>query len=76
MVDRPYLTLESGRLVDLPRARLLALTGGKIFHDDLGIEEIRRRFTYYPHDVWLYLMAVQWELIAQEGLLWAVRSCW
>lgn len=45
---------------------LLALTSGKVFHDGLGIEEIRRRFSYYPHDIWLYLLATQWELISQE----------
>ncbi len=62
----PALPLKAVDWLTFSEQRLLALTGGKIFHDDLGIQEIRRRFAYYPHDVWLYLMAVQWELIAQE----------
>lgn len=45
---------------------LLELTGGKVFHDDLGLEAARARLAYYPHDVWLYLMAAQWSLISQE----------
>jgi hypothetical protein len=46
--------------------RLLALTGGKVFHDEIGLNEIRQKFVYYPHDLWLYLLASQWALIAQE----------
>ena len=46
--------------------RLLALTTGKVFHDELGLEEARMKYTYYPHEVWLYLLASQWALIAQE----------
>jgi len=46
--------------------RLLALSAGKVFYDGLGLEAARRRFAYYPHDVWLYLLAAQWGLIAQE----------
>lgn len=45
---------------------LLELTAGKVFHDDLGLEAARSRIAYYPHDVWLYLMAAQWSLIGQE----------
>jgi hypothetical protein len=46
--------------------RLLSLTAGKVFHDDLGLEAARARIAYYPHDVWLYLLAAQWQLISQE----------
>ena len=46
--------------------RLLTLTSGKVYYDGLGLEEVRRRFAYYPQDVWLYLLAAQWELISQE----------
>lgn len=46
--------------------KLLSLTAGRVFHDDLGLEEARARFAYYPRDVWLYLLAAQWMLIAQE----------
>jgi hypothetical protein len=46
--------------------RLLAVTSGKVFHDDLGLEALRRKFSYYPHDLWLYLLASQWAKIGQE----------
>jgi hypothetical protein len=49
-----------------PQQELLSVTAGKIFHDDLGLEAIRKRFAYYPKEVWLYLLAAQWSLIAQE----------
>ena len=46
--------------------RLLALTSGKVFHDELGLHHLRDQYAYYPHEVWLYLLASQWALIAQE----------
>ncbi|MBE0698891.1 MAG: DUF4037 domain-containing protein, partial [Anaerolineaceae bacterium] len=46
--------------------RLLSLTAGKVFHDDLGLEEVRRRFACCPRDVWYYQLAAQWTLISQE----------
>ena len=46
--------------------RLLAVTGGALFHDQLGFEALRTQLTYYPKDVWLYLMASQWMRISQE----------
>jgi hypothetical protein len=46
--------------------RLLSLTAGKVFHDDLGLEAVRRRFAYYPQEVWYCQLAAQWGLISQE----------
>ena len=46
--------------------KLLAFTGGRVFRDDLGLERLRRRFGYYPEDVWLYLLACEWQYVAQE----------
>lgn len=46
--------------------KLLSLTAGKVFHDDLELEAIRRRFAWYPHEVWLYVLAAQWAIIGQE----------
>lgn len=50
----------------LAEQRLLSLTAGKVFHDDLGLAAVRARFAYYPHEVWLYLLATQWSLISQQ----------
>ncbi len=46
--------------------RLLSLTAGRVFHDDLGLEVVRAALAYYPRDVWLYLLACEWSKIGQE----------
>lgn len=47
--------------------KLLAVTSGKVFHDGLGeLEPVRRKFEYYPKDVWLYLLVSQWIKIFEE----------
>lgn len=47
--------------------RLLELTAGTVFHDGLGeVEKARATLRYYPRDIWLYLLAVQWKRIAQQ----------
>jgi hypothetical protein len=50
----------------IPDQKLLTLTAGRVFHDAIGLENLRRKFAYYPHDVWLYLLAAQWTRIEQE----------
>ena len=49
-----------------PEQRLLTITSGKVFHDDLGLQAIQAKLAYYPHDVWLYIMAAAWMKISQE----------
>ena len=42
-------------------------TSGQVFHDGLSeLENIRRKFHYYPKDVWLYQLAAQWIKIFEE----------
>ncbi|MFZ0659152.1 MAG: DUF4037 domain-containing protein [Candidatus Binataceae bacterium] len=51
----------------MPQQALLEVTAGRVFHDGLGeLIAIRERLAWYPHDVWLYLLASQWMRIAQE----------
>jgi hypothetical protein len=45
---------------------LLGITSGRVFHDDLGLNTIRQKLAYFPHDVWLWMMASQWTMIAEE----------
>jgi hypothetical protein len=46
---------------------LLEVTAGEVFHDGLGtLAETRGLLAYYPHDVWLYLLAAQWARISQQ----------
>ncbi len=46
--------------------RLLALTAGEMFQDDLGVEKRLEPLHYFPHSVWLYQIASNWSLIAEE----------
>lgn len=52
--------------LSISEQRLLTLTTGAVYHDGIGIEDLRRRFEYYPRDVWLYLLACGWARIGQE----------
>lgn len=49
-----------------PEQKLRTITSGPIFHDHIGLESLRNRFTYYPRDVWLYLLAAAWSRVGQE----------
>ncbi|GHJ40411.1 DUF4037 domain-containing protein [Streptomyces sp. TS71-3] len=50
-----------------PAQRLAEVTGGAVFHDGLGeLEPARAALAWYPEDVWRYLLACQWQRIAQE----------
>jgi len=53
--------------VSVPQQNLLMVTAGRVFHDGLGeLTPLREKLAWYPRDVWLYLMAAQWQRIAQE----------
>ena len=49
-----------------PQQKLRTLTGGAVYHDGVGLGEMRARFAWYPQDVWLYLLAAGWARIGQE----------
>src|SRR5262249_17821767 len=49
-----------------PEQKLRAVTAGAVFHDAIGLQAVRERFGYYPHDIWLYLLASGWNRIGQE----------
>jgi len=50
-----------------PSQSLLEITKGAVYRDDNGqLSVIRNQYDYYPHDVWLYLMASSWQRIGQE----------
>src|SRR5574341_143759 len=49
-----------------PEQKLRAITTGAVYHDRIGLQAVRNRFTYYPHDVWLYMLASGWNRIGQE----------
>lgn len=50
-----------------PTQRLAGAVGGAVFRDDTGeITAARRALAWYPDDVWRYVLACQWQRIAQE----------
>lgn len=65
-------TLEIIDWLTFPSQKLRAITSGDIFHDGLGdLSKIRDSLAWYPHDIWLYMMAVQWARIGEEEHLMA-----
>jgi len=63
-----------------PTQVLAEVTGGAVFHDGLtpdtsssrpglsggALTAARAALAWYPHDIWLYVMASQWQRIAEE----------
>ena len=50
-----------------PTQRLAEVTAGAVFHDGFGyVTAARAHLAWYPPDVWRYVLACQWQRIAQE----------
>jgi hypothetical protein len=50
-----------------PSQRLAEITAGAVFHDGPGeLSRARARLTWYPDDVWRYVLSCQWRRISQE----------
>ena len=63
----PTGTLSTIDWLGMPHQRLAEVTGGPVFHDEPGdVTRARTALAWYPHDVWLYLLASQWQRISQE----------
>lgn len=69
---RSYLNFDIEREIEpadwltFPEQKLRTLSAANIFHDEIGSRAELNRFNYYPHDVWLYLLASGWNRIGQE----------
>ncbi|MBN1581300.1 MAG: DUF4037 domain-containing protein [Anaerolineae bacterium] len=51
----------------VPPQRLRTIASGNVFYDGLGqLAAARAALRWYPHDVWLYLLANQWRRVDQE----------
>ena len=63
----PTRTIKTTDWLTMPQQRLLEVVAGEVFHDGLAqLEKIRTRLKFYPHDIWLYILAAQWKRISQE----------
>ena len=63
----PTVDLSALDWLTFSEQKLRAIVSGRVFHDGLGLLcDAQHKFTYYPRDVWLYLLAAQWTQIGQE----------
>jgi hypothetical protein len=62
----PANELDAADWLTFPQQALLEVTSGRVFCDEIGLEDVRARLRWYPRDVWLYLLACGWRRIAQE----------
>jgi len=63
----PYKKISVTDWLTFPQQRLLELTSGAVYYDGLNeLEKIRLKFSFYPQDVWLYMLSAQWKKISQE----------
>jgi len=59
--------LSAAAWLAIPEQHLRTVTVGGVFRDDLGeLARAREVLRWYPHDVWLYLLAAEWRRIEQE----------
>ena len=51
----------------MPQQLLLGVVRGAVFHDGLGeLRRVREQLDRYPDDVWRWMVACQWQRVAQE----------
>jgi hypothetical protein len=63
----PRLGMDVEDWLVIPQQQLLGVVRGAVYADQTGeLEEARRLLRWYPHDVWLWMLACQWQRIAQE----------
>jgi hypothetical protein len=49
-----------------PSHKLIEWTAGDVFHDSIGeLTRLRELLAWYPHDVWLFVMAGHWHQICE-----------
>lgn len=63
-LDQPFDAVD---WLTFPAQTLRGLTTGALYHDGVGeLTTIREQLAWYPHDVWLYLLAAGWNRLEQE----------
>ena len=61
--------IEARDWLTLPEQRLRMVTAGAVYNDEVGLQVLRDRLAYYPHDVWLYLLIAAWWRVHPEANL-------
>jgi hypothetical protein len=63
----PTRRINATEWLTIPQQRLLEVVSGEVFDDGLGqLTKIREKLQFYPHDIWLYMLAAQWKRISDE----------
>jgi hypothetical protein len=53
--------------LSVPQQHILGVVSGAVYADPRGeLRQVREALSWYPHDVWLWLLASQWQRIGQE----------
>jgi hypothetical protein len=58
--------IEACDWLTFPEHRLRMFTAGEVYYDEVGLQAARDRLSYYPRDVWLYLMMAGWWRVHPE----------
>ncbi|OAQ70447.1 hypothetical protein VFPPC_02916 [Pochonia chlamydosporia 170] len=59
--------LDSVSWLTLPTHAIGEVVAGEIYHSGLGdLSRLRDNLSWYPHDVWLYLLASGWQRLSEE----------
>ncbi|MBA3943380.1 MAG: DUF4037 domain-containing protein [Herpetosiphonaceae bacterium] len=60
-------SIKAADWLTFPSQKLREITAGAVHYDNVGeLSALRGALAYYPHDVWLYLLASGWNRIGQE----------
>ena len=76
-----YLNIEIDEQIEpadwltLPNQKLRSICAGAVFRDDLGLAAIRQQLSWYPDDLWLYMLASGWSRIGEEEHLMGRAGC-
>ena len=63
----PTRRIRAADWLTIPQQRLLEVVSGEVFDDGLGqLTKTREKLKFYPHDIWLYILAAQWKRISDE----------
>jgi hypothetical protein len=63
----PCTPISVGDWLSMPQQHLLGVVRGAVYHDGLGeLGPLRDAVRWYPHDIWMWMLAAQWRRIEQE----------
>jgi hypothetical protein len=61
-----FAGLSIGDWLITPQQQLLGVVAGCVYADDGRLQPVRDALSWYPDDVWLWMLGCQWSRLAQE----------